>query len=623
MPKLPTLNLSEPIQQVVIIAAGVIFLSLLVVAIWRAVRPRKLVFVPMAPMGADPYASADNDPAPAPMLAPPVNGDPTVVPPVLSSTHVTSPEPVRADAPASQIVSDGNTEFVQVWPHQLSKLTVVAQALDNQWLTRKMLADMRRQFTTSTPWGLADLHDLRRQVGRAEYVRALINSRQLVANRVFLYNTDYVAEDYVQAGDTRQAFIELLNHGAIVPYLFSERSPSETPRDVEKVEAVFAQWKQVCQEALVRGVRLDWDDERNTQECRLLNGRFALWLHGLPMLQNVGDIKTLAAQVGLAPEQIPAFQRRLQDVSNWTLSQEGMVLRGAFYREFVAAPDTAIPDGVIDFDANRKPFAAELKQLADLSYTTNLPDALGGYALTPMDSLPRTVLQELNVNVRQRDRILSEADLKTLLQRDAFSEMSAGLFLNSMGRLTLRDVIELRATDDWHAYIQELEGLLDNPLEFTQRSQSVSSRYIALADRMTERVKTHDTSDALERWSPVVKLILTVGTASLSMWGNPFGASTAGKILYSVSEGAVGQVANLTARMIIGGVADSRAEAELESSLDFLRGRVDGAHDAWADLIGTLRSDPRFVDRTRQPDSSMDEFDPNINYQESIETIAV
>jgi hypothetical protein len=105
------------------------------------------------------------------------------------------------------------------------------------------------------------------------------------------------------------------------------------------------------------------------------------------------------------------------------------------------------------------------------------------------------------------------------------------------------------------------------------------------------------------------------------MWGNPFGASTAGKILYSVSEGAVGQFANLTARMIIGGVADSRAEAELESSLDFLRGRVEGARDAWADLIGTLRSDPRFEDRTRQPDSSMDEFDPNINYQESIEMV--
>jgi len=616
------MHLPAPAQTAIVIAAIVVFGIILVGSIARALRPRPPVEVPPAPPVVDPNALNEGLPTDGAATASEPASEPASAAPAVSGVSERgTPETPATPAPAvtAQVGQDGDSEFVRLWPHQLAKITVVAQALDSQWLTRKMLAQMRRSFAQQ-PMGLASLQAERRKAGRAEYMRALLNSQQLVANRVFLYNTDYVVEDFMQAGETRSAFVELLNQGVIVPYLFNEHSPSQAPTNVEKLEDVFTAWRQICREARVRGVRLDWDDALNAQATKQLSGRFGLWLITLSQIKKYGDIGVLAAQVGLTPEQIPAFQARLRDVSQWADQQEDIVYRGAFYKEFIAAPDTAIPDGIIDFDANRKPFASELKQLADLSYATNLPDALGRYALTPMDSLPRTALQELNITFGQVGRVINEQDINTLLQREAFGLMNEGLFLKSMEHLTLRDVIELRATDEWAAYTSEMEGLLDHPLDFTQRSRLVSQRYITLAERMTERARRRSGDELLERWSPVVKLVLTVGTSSLSLWGNPFGAGLGSKILYSVSEGAVGQFANLTARMIIGGVADRRTEAELETSLDFLRGRVDGAQDAWRDIIGKLRSDPEhFEDRTGQPDRSDDEFDPNINYQEQIE----
>lgn len=614
MPNLPTLTLSTPAQVVIEITTAIVVIVILAWSIVRAMRPRKHVDVPVGKPVVDPNTPADTTSALSSSQPQSTMAD------VVERGALDTPTPAASvgSTPGTSRSVDGG-EFIKLLPYQLDQIAVVAQALDNQWLSRGMVERMRRGFAHN-PMGLADLKSERRSLGRGEYMRALLNSQQLVANRAFLYNTDYVAEDYIQSGETRSAFVELLNQGVIVPYLLEEHSPAEPPIGVDTTEAL-SEWQRVCREARIQSVRLDWDDTVNKSETKKLGGRFALWLHSLAIIQQYGDLGVLARQVGVSQEQIPAFQRRLRDVSHWAENQEGTVFRGAFYKEFITAPGTAVPDGVIDFDASRKPFASELKQLADLSYTTNLPDALGRYALTPMDSLPRTALQELNIKLDQQHHSLSEADINTLLQREAFSRMTEGLYLRSMAYLTLRDVIELRATDEWAAYIQELRSLLDHPLEFAHRSNVVSARYVKLAERMTDRVKARVRADLLERWSPVAKLVVTIGTSSVALWLNPFGRTAAGTILFDVSEGAVGQVANLTARLIIGGVADRNAEAELETSVDFLRGRVVGAQEAWKDIVGRLRSDPQFEDRSSQADYSRDTFDPNINYQETLEGI--
>ncbi|MGI8477436.1 MAG: hypothetical protein ACR2OO_13855 [Thermomicrobiales bacterium] len=65
--------------------------------------------------------------------------------------------------------------------------------------------------------------------------------------------------------------------------------------------------------------------------------------------------------------------------------KDHFVRREFMYSQFVTDGNPAL-----GFYDPRKRFAGEIKQLLDLAYNSYLPDAIGGYALTPHDSLPRS-----------------------------------------------------------------------------------------------------------------------------------------------------------------------------------------------------------------------------------------
>jgi hypothetical protein len=316
--------------------------------------------------------------------------------------------------------------------------------------------------------------------------------------------------------------------------------------------------------------------------------------------------------LGLNPEQQGPFEETIRAVSRWAVDAPE-VTRDTFYYQFVVADNSSTEKG--KYDAS-KPFAGELKQLADLSYNTNLPDALGRYALTPIDSLPRTSLQELAVVFRDESRLVTGNELKKLLQRTAFDLIQGGAFLKGMEHLTLRDVQHIRGTDEWFAYIQDLKRLLDYPFEFGDRAQAVYNRYIQLATTMTGVARASLGRRIEERWTPAITLIVNLGGAVLSAVAEPAAPGIASKITYNFV-GNVGQsVATAVARLIIGGVADKRAQAALETSVDFMRVRVQDAERFWEDLKGELGAR---TDRTAETlRSSQDVYDPNINYTQDI-----
>ncbi len=602
--------ITQYLNQIVIGAVVIGVMILLAIRIFRAVQKKP-----------NPVQSKDLDsPTTDANSTPPPPGAPSILSPSSVAKRATETAQSRSSDVASTsqgtVVTVDGVEFVQLEPRHLRRLRIVAQALDNQWEGRRLLEVMRSSFNNGKPLGLADIRPMRYEAGRGEYVRALLNAEQLVVNRVFMYNTDYLAEDFLGQGESRDALRELLTSQVLVPFLVDEHSPAEEPPNVEHVKKAHEGWDRLCREARAGAVRLSWDDSVNDTEKKRLFGSFATWLNNLGMFNQYGDIRLLAAELGLPndEESARALSRQFFEVAKWALdtAQAGEgIYRGAFYGRFVVDDPKKVTDGVIDFG---KPFASELKQIADLSYATNLPDALGGFALTPMDSLPRTALQELTFQRNQTLKPIEPDQIRLLLQREAFSLIQGGQFLRSMSLLSLRDVIALRATDEWVRYKDALTGLLDDPLAFEDKAQQVYDAYIHLARQMNRRVEAKVIEDWTERWMPVLKLVLTMGSSAVTFQWNPLNASGAsGKVLYSVTEGAINLGATMTARMIIGGVAGRRAEADLEASLDFMRRSLADARGAFKDLTGWLAYQPNFQNITGQPDTSHDETDPNIN----------
>jgi len=531
---------------------------------------------------------------------------------------------------------DGNVEFEKLTPDQLRSVAVVAQALDNQWVSRATLNEMLRRSRSQSWWsrvfggkrilGLEDVRAARERIGRMEYIRSLINTEQVIINRAFVLNNHFVSDDYLSQSGAREAFKQLLTTQALVPCFLYESSPTDRPPNMDLRPGTFEAWRRVCEETRVPCLRLNWDEDENKREISNLSLRFRFWLLSLRTYADHDrepDLAAIMASLGISQKDREAFKQRLRKVSDWAAELGDKVTRNTFYQTFITVDGTNVTDGRYD---PRKPFSGELKQLADLSYNVNLPDALGRYALTPMDSLPRTALQELTV--RFQHQRMQGGDLLKMVQNTVFSLAQGGLYLDSMGELTLGDVLAVRASPQWYDYITELQGLLADPYNFGDHAPLIYNRYQTLAESMTtyvEKERRGQTQVKLQKWEPLLRLSIEIGFKKLLLSWHPLGTSGAAELFYSVAGGEfvsqrITGAATATARLIIGGVTDRSASAALETSLDFSRGQLLQAQDTWDEIIGILRNQ-RARDISEYVGSA-DEYDPTINYSETPETPA-
>ncbi len=505
----------------------------------------------------------------------------------------------------------GNVEFEPLEPSGLKAVPVLAQALDNQWLPRSLL---QSAFQTGQITEKID-KKLKKAV-RSEYIRSLINGQQVILNRAYLYNNPAIAQDYSKKSQGREAFKALLEEGTIVPWLLGEKTPVDPPASGADaisgfdVTGAFLNWQELCQEVRMSCVRLSWDEKENIQLTRQrLSRRFNTFATSAA----VRDIDAFIRDLSLDESAKDGLRKRLVEMGHFGLDiaeQGRLVTRNDLYKAFITAGDKPA-ERMYD---SSKPFAAEIKQLLDLQYNVNLPDALGGYLITPVESLPRTSLQEWQETARQPDQITAD-DILKLLQRTAFDLVGQGLNVKSMDALSLPDVREIRRTDEWTTYIQSLENLLQNPLLFADSGAArVYDSYAKLAKRITDIIAGQDRKGKiLTTWSPAIELLFYIAGAVLSCVWTADGATYQ---LYGQVSGLVGAAAApVVARMVIRDMSERRAQQDLSTSIDFMRRKLVNAKDQWEKIEGQVKKLPGY----QEVAVSLGEeeiVDPILSYQE-------
>ncbi len=345
--------------------------------------------------------------------------------------------------------------------------------------------------------------------------------------------------------------------------------------------------QEVVKSAQAKCLRLSWDEDENKKMIRAqLSQRF----HAAAQAAVTGDPAVLAHDLGLPSESSGALRARLGDLADLSTDvavQGRLATRDELYRMFVVADDTAPTDGKYD---GSKPFAAEIKQLLDLSYNVNLPDATGGYALTPIDSLPRTALQEWHA-LEKKPEVTAD-DLLQQLRRTAFDLVQSGLYVKSFAALRLSDVSEIRLTDDWSRYVMSLDGLLRDPLSFSDPDAGVARIYHDYAEfaGVATRIGAQRRSSKLTaQWTPVVEIVVESAGATLSIvWGQETIYKIAGAISAAVSSKAIPVVA----RLIVRGLTSHRSKADLSVSLEFMDGRLQGGREQWDTLVAKVKETP-------------------------------
>jgi hypothetical protein len=315
----------------------------------------------------------------------------------------------------------------------------VPQTLDDQWVPRRLLSRM-----IAGGRNLADVADERDRAVRVEFLRALLHTEQVVVSRASLVDGPAVARDVAEAGPGRDAFRHLLGSGVLVPFLVNESSPVEDESGTFRPDGVRP-WQRIAGETEMSCVRLSWSDATNMESVRHgLWLRFHEFVAGLRATCLDGGERILAGHLAVPPEAVPHLRHRLLEAADWADNADHLVTRERFYAKFVVDDNTRPVAGCY---SATKPFAEHLKLLADLAYTSTLPETLSRFPLRPEDSLHSAALQQWTRSPGAPTASVGGGEVveSVILDRSAY-DPGAALTVPSPTDLSLAQVAAVRAT---------------------------------------------------------------------------------------------------------------------------------------------------------------------------------
>ncbi len=471
-----------------------------------------------------------------------------------------------------------STSFKKITAGDLNQGAIVPQALDNQWAPTKVLKSLS---TRKKP--LIDWKD-RKKVVLSEWRRSLVYAPQVVVNRAALFNNSVVVDDY--AGDNKKHFQELLSRRVIVDYLLTEESPDQRP-SFDISDEKWGRWLEVIKGTDLACVRLDWG--RQDDDFKNISAVFHGYIQSLNMPDRT-DHLTNAFEISKKYKE--DFRKKLIEVASYAFniaSQGKNIVRNDLYKKFVCEDGSRIDDGYYDKD---KPFAIQLKEIFDLRYTVNLPDALGRYAFTPKGSPDRTVLGDVNQsnlqNLLKDERV---TEFIESIKRMQFAAINEALYLKGLDILSLGDVIEVRGTDEWSKYTTSLNSLLASPFEFEDKVDDVATNFARLNRKITDlKVKKikKSASEVVSRWQPGMMIIVAIGGALMKL---TLDSADPSRILV---ESLSGPVAIGLAPIAVNLKIMASEYVDLGISINFMRSKVNQGREVWNEVLGSLRSDPRF-----------------------------
>lgn len=417
-------------------------------------------------------------------------------------------------------------------PESLEADAVVPQCLDNQYISDEIFKDMMHRGVDYRDGAVASA---RERIFRTEFIRSLVYSSQVVIQRAFLKNSDFLYKNYQpENGENLRAFAELIRRHAIIPYLYRESSfTDQLAFDVRNEGDAAA--KALLDEVgdAVRCVRLGVADKDNLQATEQMAVNFG---SGLTRLNNLGSVErnAMASELFTDPTQLQeqgnwdAFEESLDDVSAYAFSKARELRRAGkkFGRQDVYRDCFAFGDddkersrnvvlGRFKAPSATDPFLLELKKCVDLIYNVNLPDRLKRYTFTPASMPSRMALQDapgIGFSHDQISAVISDSNVLEWITRSFMARTQSAMDLPLLSSLTMADVLAIRELPEWEQFKNAQASILTNPLQcidnlpaFEEAFDSFQRALSSWYNRVYQRDQT------TERYCNFVSLALSIG----------------------------------------------------------------------------------------------------------------
>jgi hypothetical protein len=458
-----------------------------------------------------------------------------------------------------------------IGPDSLEPDAVVPQCLDNAYVSDAIFRDL---VTRRVDYRDQHIAEARERSFRTEFIRSLVYSSQVVIQRAFLKNSDFLYKNYSPSnGEDLTAFADLTRRGAIVPFLFSESSLAEGQDfDVRREGdlAARALLDEVGDD--VRCVRLAIDPADNAIAVAALATDFGA---GLTRLNNLDSAQrnAMAAELFDDPGRLQEdgawdrFEDAVDELAEYSfrkaaeLRKEGKRLtRQDVYRDRFAADgkDANVVIGRFKAPDASDPFLFELKKYVDLVYNVNLPDHLRRYTFTPAGMPSRMALQDSPGRGYRHDDItalLTDSDALEAIRRAFMASSQRPMSLPLLTDLSMPDVLSIRSLPEWEAFKDSQTRVLTDPLHCLDNLPAFQDSFDgfqrALSDWYNRRYQRRHTED---RYASFASLALNIGGAIIVAGSHltPVGQAAAGAAATAAASAIPRRVKGYAAKLMVG-----------------------------------------------------------------------
>lgn len=504
-----------------------------------------------------------------------------------------------------------------IGPDGLEADAVVPQCLDNQYVSDDIFSDMIRR---GVDYEDERVSQARERNFRTEFNRSLTYSSQVVIQRAFLKNSDFLYKNYQpQNKHNLQAFASLMRQHAIVPFLMYESSPTDNlEMDIRREgdAATSALLDAVGND--VRCVRLAVGDAENARATDAMTSAFGAGISWLEDLQD-SQRNAMASELFKDPTVLQEdgawdkFNTALDDLAHYAytskrrLRQEGKkIFRSHVYQDCFIAGDSPterqrnVALGRFKAPSTEEPFLLELKKYVDLVYNTNLPDRLKRYTFTPTSMPSRMALQDFPGIAYGNDQILSSiSDPESMMwiARSFMSRTQAAMSLPLLSDLTVSDILEIRSLPEWQPFKEAQTAILTDPLHILDRLELFDASFNEFQKAISDWYnRTYKRDQTIQRYTNFISLALSIG-GQLIIAGSHLDRiheEIAGKVTSALISRIPQRVKGYTAKLLVGvyDIEQRRLDKDRAYTIELMQTSEELARDDVIDLLNsvTLRS---------------------------------
>lgn len=465
-----------------------------------------------------------------------------------------------------------------------NKLTVAIQALDNQYVPESLMIKMQKNG-----WGKSHpgIQKAIIREARKEFKRGLLYSEEIDINRAFLVNTPALYQEFSRKSKSRESLNELIAQKAIRPWLWDEKSLKEFlqrnetfHRNPEGVEAI----KQFLGDfGSIECIKLSEDEKENLKKAGIMSDQLAHYF------QRSEEVCEKVAR-DLSARDNTLLRNRLtliKDKVTNHVENEGPISRDYLYKNFVCALGTNTDEGIYDFSI---PCMREVKYLADLKYSANFADALGIQTFTPRELPTRLALHEMDILLNEHPRGFP-INLRVFLEQAIHLFLSPAYWLESLDYLSMKDILDIRQMDEYHAFIESIKSI-QMPEKIIE--QGGDTQPVDLGQFQT-RLKAYQqiiaNTCAIKRTvevKPWVKLIVDIGGNLINIGLDDY--------CVQVIDDTFG-ISDKISSAAVTAIISSSVNNDLECSFNLLNSHIENAQEQFVHLVEMLKRKGFSIDK--------------------------